>query len=555
MEMCRSGRFSAADLSACASAGSTSEPTLRRLASAVDVGTRVRKGKREQHHKHTARNTSRVLAKQCNAPPLYVASIPVWSEVENRQTLSEVSFLLPHEMLQHAVPEGAEHDWVAADASQVGFANRLRDWGAHLGVDTTEGHWACMSVWGDSAPFSAKASDSVFLLTWRLLTGCHRKRYWIFAVNKRRLCACGCFGRHTMDAAFQFLAWSFRALSSGRYPRHDHQGEPFAPSSWRGKVAGQSLRIRGACVAKTGDWAWLKQVVGLMGWNDGSRRSCCWLCNARFVAGSYDDASLAAEWRTSPVDMPAFWAELSTSGQFCSKVWSIPGLRIEWLRPDFMHMVDLGITQYLSGNICWFMFSALGGRRHGTPLASRAVCAHIMNMADMAAREGGLDRLHLNLTVRKFRAQNKPKLALKAADGRHFLPILLKVLQLFFPAGSPRERVMVGCVETLCDIYKELNTWDTTTSPPRVASLARRHVILLRELHDTSDDTDLWCIYPKHHMFVHLCESTQQTRVNPQLEWCYGDESEIGVAVSLAKRSHASHIEKCLLERYRVSLD
>ena len=105
----------------------------------------------------------------------------------------------------------------------------------------------------------------------------------------------------------------------------------------------------------------------------------------------------------------------------------------------------------------------------------------------MAARVDGLDRLHLNLTVRKFRAQSKPKLALKVADGRHLLPILLKVLQLFFPAGSPRERVMVGCVETLCDIYKELNTWDTTASPPRVTSLARRHVILLREFHYTSD--------------------------------------------------------------------
>ena len=556
MEMCRSGRFSAADLSACASAGSTSEPTLRRLASAVDVGTRA-------CERGSASNTTSTLpgtlpgcwpssamlrpctsrAFQCGAKSRTARHFRRFpscclTRCYNTQSLKALSMtgLRP-----------TPRKWASRTVYVI--------WGAHLGVDTTEGHWACMSVWGDSAPFSAKASDSVFLLTWRLLTGCHRKRYWIFAVNKRRLCACGCFGRHTMDAAFQFLAWSFRALSSGRYPRHDHKGEPFAPSSWRGKVAGQSLRIRGACVAKTGDWAWLKQVVGLIGWNDGSRRSCCWLCNARFVAGSYDDASLAAEWRTSPVDMPAFWVELSTSGQFCSKVWSIPGLRIDWLRPDFMHMVDLGITQYLSGNICWFMFSALGGRRHGTPLASRAVCAHIMNMADMAAREGGLDRLHLNLTVRKFRAQNKPKLALKAADGRHFLPILLKVLQLFFPAGSPRETVMVGCVETLCDIYKELNTWDTTTSPPRVASLARRHVILLRELHDTSDDTDLWCIYPKHHMFVHLCESTQQTRVNPQLEWCYGDESEIGVAVSLAKRSHASHIEKCLLERYRVSLD
>ena len=150
--------------------------------------------------------------------------------------------------------------------------------------------------------------------------------------------------------------------------------------------------------------------------------------------------------------------------------------------------------------------------------------------------------------------RTSPSWLRKPADGQHFLPILLKVIQLFFPAGSPRERVMVGCIEPLCDIYKELNTWDTTASPPRGASLARRHVILLRELHDTSDDKDLWCIYPQHHMFVHLCKSTQQTRVNPQLEWCYGDDSEIGVAVSLAKSSLASHIEKCLLERYNVSL-
>ena len=175
---------------------------------------------------------------------------------ENRQTSSDVSFLLLHEMLQLAT----EHDWVAADASQAGFGNRLREWSAHLGVDTTLGYWACMSVWVDGAPFSAKASDSVFLLTWRLLTGSHRNRHWIFEVNKRRLCACGCFGRHT----FQVLAWSFRALLSGRYPRHDHKGEPSAPSSWRGKVAGQSLRIRRMCLAKTGGWAWLERVVGLL---------------------------------------------------------------------------------------------------------------------------------------------------------------------------------------------------------------------------------------------------------------------------------------------------
>ena len=70
MEMCCSGRFIAADLSARVSAGPTSEPTLHRLACAVDVGTRVRKEKREQHHQHTARNTTRVFAEQCKRPAL-----------------------------------------------------------------------------------------------------------------------------------------------------------------------------------------------------------------------------------------------------------------------------------------------------------------------------------------------------------------------------------------------------------------------------------------------------------------------------------------------------
>ena len=131
------------------------------------------------------------------------------------------------------------------------------------------------------------------------------------------------------------------------------------------------------------------------------------------------------------------------SGQFCSKVWPIPGTRIESLRPVFMHMVDLGVTQQVSGNVSWFLFDTLGGRRHGAPLASRAVCAKIRKMADMTARETGLDTLHLTLTVRKFRAQNKPKLALKAAEGRHFWPILLKVPVYTADAGQSAARVVL----------------------------------------------------------------------------------------------------------------
>ena len=58
--------------------------------------------------------------------------------------------------------------------------------------------------------------------------------------------------------------------------------------------------------------------------------------------------------------------------------------------------------------------------------------------------------------------------------------------------------------------------------------------------------------YPKHHLFVHVCEHTQTTGINPKLEWCYGDESEIGEAAALAKRCHANHLGSQLLEKYRA---
>ena len=176
-----------------------------------------RRTARAKGGKHTARNTSRVLAKQCNAPPLYAASIPVWSEVENRQASSDVSFFccltnccnthsLKARSMTGSRPTPRKR---ASRASHVSGAH-ISEWTQHKGTGR-----ACPFSC-DSAPFSAKASGSVFLLTWRLLTGCHRKRFWILAVNKRRLCACGCFGRDTMDAAFQVLAWSCGDLLSAR---------------------------------------------------------------------------------------------------------------------------------------------------------------------------------------------------------------------------------------------------------------------------------------------------------------------------------------------------
>ena len=304
-----------------------------------------------------------------------------------------------------------------------------------------------------------------------------------------------------MDDAFEIVAWSFRQLVIGRYPHKDHRGKYFPPSSWRGKKAGTEMFCKGACLGNTGDWAWLKQVVGLRGWNDGKNRCCCWWCKARFVEGSYDDASLSARWRTTLLNMTTFWAMMGEEGMFCSKAWSIPGMRLSFMRPDWMHTVDLGITAYLSGHILFHLFTLLGGKRYGAVTKQNSVCNQIMNMVQIAARHAGCETPEAVLTLERFRAKKaKPKLKLKAADSRYYLPALLATLRLFFSPKSDRDHMMHGCVAALVDIYAELDAWDTTTSPPLIAGLARRHIILYKELHETSPDKDLWALYPKNIM-------------------------------------------------------
>ena len=121
-------------------------------------------------------------------------------------------------------------------------------------------------------------------------------------------------------------------------------------------MAGRDLRIKGACVGKAGDWAWLKQVLDLHGWNGGPAHRCCWLCTATFTAGSYGEAGFNAEWRQTPVTTAHWWKSQVEEGRFCNAFWSIPGMHISCIRPDFMHVVDLGITCYLNGNLCWFLY-------------------------------------------------------------------------------------------------------------------------------------------------------------------------------------------------------
>ena len=306
------GRFSAADVGTWAGAAAGNEPELIRFATKIDQNIRTRRGKVQLSHKNTSRGMLRAMQKRTVLPPNYYAELPGWDQRAGKACKIRVAFQLPHETLQAVVPEGEEAAYTATEPGQENFRERLEMFAERAGLDLSEDFWACVSLWGDSAQYTVRGKDSVYLLTWRLVTGRQRRRYWCFVIPKRQLCACGCHGRHTLDVAFEIVAWSFRCLLLGLYPETDHLGFYFSRNTWRGRKARERcrLRIRGLCVAKTGDWAWFKQACGLCGWNDGHRHACCWLCGAQFVIGSYDDASGTAHWRSTIHDVKSFWIDL-----------------------------------------------------------------------------------------------------------------------------------------------------------------------------------------------------------------------------------------------------
>ena len=310
----RKGKISAVDVgdtAAASSSGASAAPAdIVRFAKA-----KAKINPSRNPSKHSSRSLRRSLGKAGNVRPLrprqaYIAKIPLWNEATISAEQADLAFLPIHETLGELATAEDAAKWTDFSDDQSGFRHDLHQWGDRVGLNTKKGHWATIGLWGDSAP--TVNEDSVFLLSFCLLAGVVRQRFWICALNKSRLCKCGCKGRHTIDSLFAVVAWSVRALIAGEYPARDHLGGKFASHSPRGKLAGKPLPMRGAVLRKFGDWAWFKQALGLRGHQgEGEKGLVCWLCRA----GRRDPVNYCwnfeegAAWRSTGTSMRDFWEE------------------------------------------------------------------------------------------------------------------------------------------------------------------------------------------------------------------------------------------------------
>ena len=292
----------------------------------------------------------------------------------------------------------------------------------------------------------------------------------------------------------------------------------------------------------------------MVGWSgEGILKRCCYKWAANMTNCPYNDPTLNALWRPTILTHMVFLQSCFLSGLKISGLFDILGFQHEYISVDLMHTGDLGVLLYVYGNVFWELFILMGG------VASKPgpVLADLINLIKRSSKAVCQDRPPINnLTIGMLKSPGKnPRLKVKAAESRYFLPVVRHLLEHIFPRNSPHEVLRYNLICKLDDFYKQMRVPESDFDALSTARLCRESMILYHELgREAFESGDAgytpWKWYPKCHLMGHI-ELQIISNGSPSKSWCYADESAIGDAVHCAESCHASTLHRTVIQKHR----
>jgi hypothetical protein len=501
-------------------------------AGADGVQDLARAGAGGKHLKNLARDTMRVLLKDSkDMPAEYTVKVPLVNLKTKQIEQSDVSFLLPHEMMHWLIEQRhGSTEGLLADSKNPHLLEPLREWCQKVGCEPT--NCIPLGLHGDGVPFAAKLSDSLEQLTFNCLADYHL-RMLICAVPKKFMAK----GSLSWDAIMAVLEWSFRHLALGRFPAQDHLGGDFQDKCRR-EAAGKPLGCRGSLLQIRADWAFLKQTFNFPSW---SSAEICFKCRAaRKGPMAFTCTGPSAPWRSARLSEMEFWGLLHDQGIQPSPLFRIPGVTLASIKLDWLHCVDLGITADCLGNL---MHEAIEGFAEGSKEKNlRKLWAYIL---EFYKKENPASKLH-SLTLDMIRAKGNtqaPKLRAKGAQARYLVPFGLQLAKLMEDSDPTTHRKTVTALfQQLAFLTRMVSSdsWDASAASASCQKFCLLFEALSKEA-TAQGAPYLWRTKPKLHFMQELLEFPSSGDGGPSKTWTYADESWGGdVASFTARRGGAS---------------
>ena len=246
----------------------------------------------------------------------------------------------------------------------------------------------------------------------------------------------------------------------------------------------------------------------------------------------------AVEKTTTPCTLTFFDTRGDHSLNFVCPLFNIAGFTIEAMCLDVMHILDLGVTQYLIGWVFSTLIEAnfaqsqevyvFASRRENIRHLRRRLAVYYKSLG----RSRGTMSAIGNLTLLMIGPNTNPRLKAKAAESRNLVPLLTQLCSENSDLlGEGGMHLKLCC--TLLDRFYQIMREQPRRMPE--ASLAELQSCMSRYLVN-------WvalgghCVY-KHHAAWHLAERAGRLG-NPRFYWTYTDEQENRVMGKVAKSLH-----------------
>ena len=200
-----------------------------------------------------------------------------------------------------------------------------------------------------------------------------------------------------------------------------------------------------------------------------------------------------------------------------------------------MHVIDLGIAQYLVGAVFMQLIES-NFARADVPYVWMSRQANIVHLRrrmrvyyKTCRRARGTMSAIGRLTLKMLGSTTKPRLAAKAAETRNLVPLLAQL------CGENREFLGDRAVHLIICCTELLRFYQTMEAEPRQMTPGGLFA-LQSSMSKFLVNWRAWgghCVF-KHHMAWHMVERASQ-HGNPRFYWTYADEQENRVMSQVAK--------------------
>ena len=356
-------------------------------------------------------------------------------------------------------------------------------------------------------------------------------------------------GHHTLDVVFRKMAWSFKWLWLGKWPTHDWDGHPLSYSKAGTDLAGGYF----ACVwALPGDLDYWRGDLNLP--NSTSNDPCA-ICPCNSSDLPWFDFTVSALWPGKMYDI-ATWV---ASGWNRCLLFTIPGVTVHSLHPDWMHAKHLGTDKVLLGSVLYALlhFVLTAGDLEARLTTIWGEIQEVYRRDAVANRFG-------NLKMTMFTSRASTKLKGKAMEVCCLVPVLHKVWLRFYNRQLEVHRKIELVLRTSAHLDAILEEHAAEFVLPEEAaadfkSTGHVHLSMFYELkaHFANESGSLFQLTQKGHYVMHCC--LRGDEMNPRRVWCYSGEDFMGKCRDLAASSSRGNVlwqvSQKMVKKYLRALD